>query len=250
MCTKIFHFEGNPTQFSTRQGVEGCCDVLAFLSDESSRLCFNLFGLDPKSMKRSFLSVMESIEQEVNYIGRLIDSVRFTPECLAERTKNLLTLQGLCERLVIEVLNSSLSNLEQPSFSLDGVEFKVNDLSTLFQEGKVALRIALFGSEINCKASDINGVLSAIGSARIVSGVNADNLNVLATVYTQARNQLVAAGIESHTPSSSHDTGNQDSTGKSGLMTSGKMGEVWHCVVSALPAILKGAADIMLGMLF
>ena len=250
MCESIFHFEGNPTQLSTRKGVEGCCDVLALLSDESSRLCFNLFGFDPKSMKRSFLSVMESIEHEVNYIGRLIDSVRFTPECLVERTKNLLTLQGLCEGLVIEVLNSSLSNLEQPSFCLDGVEFKVNDVSTLFQKGNAALRISLFGSEMNCKASDIKGVLSAIESARIEPGVNADNLNVLATVYSQALYQLVAAGIESYTPSSSNDNGNQDSTGKSGLIASGKMGEVWHCIVSALPAVLKGAADIMFGMLF
>ena len=245
MSKMIFHFEGNPTLLSTRKGVEGCCDVLALLSDESSRLCFNLFGFNPKSMKRSFLSVMESIEQEVNYIGRLIDSVRFTPECLAERTKNLLTLQQLCEELVIEVLNSSLR-----SFSLDGEEFKMDDIAVLFYESSTALRVALFGSEMNCKASDIKGVLSAIGSARTVPGAYADNLNVLATVYTQARNQLVAAGIESYTPSSSYDTRNQDPTGKSGLITSGKKGEVWHCIVSALPTVLKGAADIMFGMLF
>ena len=245
MCESIFHFEGNPTQFSTRKGVEGCCDVLTFLSDESSRLCFNLFGFDPKSMKRSFFSVMDLIEQEVNYIGRLIDSVRFTPECLAERTKNLLTLQQLCEGLVIEVLNSSLR-----SFSLDGGEFKMDDITMLFHESNTTLRVALFGSEMNSKTSDIKGVLYAIDSARNVPGVNADNLNVLATVYTQARNQLVAAGIESYTPSLSHDTGNQDSTGKSALITSGKRDEAWHGIVSAFPAILKGAADIMFGMLF
>lgn len=245
MCTKIFYFEGNPTQFSTRQGAEGCCDVLALLSDESSRLCFNLFGFDPKSMKRSFLSVMDIIEQEVAIIGRLLDSLKFSPYCMIERTKNLLMLQQLCEGLIIEVLNSSLRSL-----SLDGEEFKMDDITMLFHESNTALRISLFGSEMNCKVSDIKGVLSAIESARIIPGANADNLNVLALVYTQARNQLVAAGIESITPSSSYDTGNQDLTEKSGLINSGKMGEVWHCVVSALPAVLKGAADIMFGMLF
>lgn len=245
MCTSIFYFEGNPTHLSTRKGVDGCCDVLALLSDESSRLCFNLFGFDSKSMKRSFLSVMESIEQEVNYIGRLIDSVRFTPECLAERTKNLLTLQQLCEGLVIEVLNSSLR-----SFSLDGGEFKMDDITMLFHDSNTALRVALFGSEMNCKVSDINGVLSAIESARSVPGTNADNLNVLATVYTHARNQLVSAGIESYTSSSGIRNGDNVPTGKNGIFTSGKSGEVWHSIVSALPAILKGAADIMFGMLF
>lgn len=250
MSKTIFHLGGNPIALTTLTGGEGCCDVLDILTDKSRRECFNLFGLDPKSMKRSFLSLMELIEHEVTIIGRLLDSLSFSPDCMVERTKNLLTLQGLCERLVVEVLNSNLSCLEQPSFRLDGVEFKVSDISTLFLEGNVALRISLFGSEMNCKASDIDGVLSAIGSARTVPGAYADNLNVLATVYTQARNQLVAAGIESYTPSSSYDTRNQDPTGKSGLITSGKKGEVWHCIVSALPTVLKGAADIMFGMLF
>lgn len=245
MCESIFHFEGNPTRFSTRKGVEGCYDVLTLLSDESSRLYFNLFGFDPKSVKRSFLSVMDLIEQEVNYIGRLIDSVRFTPECLAERTENLLTLQQLCEELVIEVLNSSLR-----SFSLDGEEFKMGDITMLFHESNTALRVALFGSEMNCKASDIKGVLSAIESARIISGANSDNLNVLAIVYTQARNQLVAAGIESYTHSSNLGNGEGAPSEKNCLFTSGKMGELWHCIVSALPAVLKGAADIIFGMLF
>lgn len=113
MSKTIFHFEGIPTHLSTRKGVEGCCDVLTLLSDESSRLCFNLFGFDPKSMKRSFLSVMESIEQEVAIIGRLLDSLKLSPDCMIERTINLLTLQELCERLVIEVLNYSLNSLDQ-----------------------------------------------------------------------------------------------------------------------------------------
>lgn len=202
MCESIFHFEGNPTHFSIREGVEGCCDVLALLSDESSRVCFNLFGFDPKSMKRSFLSVMDLIEQEVAIIGRLLDSLRFSPECMIERTKNLLTLQGLCERLVIGLLNSLLNNVEHPSFCLDGAKFMVDDVTTLFHENSAALRVALFGTEMNCNASDIYGVLSAIDSARILPGVNTNNLNVLATVYTQGQNQLVAAGIESYIHSS------------------------------------------------
>ena len=249
MCTSIFHFEGIPTHFSIREGVEGCYDVLSLLSDRSSRKCFNLFGLDPKSMKPSFLSVMESIEQEVNYIGRLIDSIRFTPDCLAERTKNLLTLQQLCEELVIEVLNTALSSIKHPSFHLDGKEFKVNDITTLFQSCNSALPITLFGTEMNCKASDINGILSAIDSARIVRVTNVDNLNVLESVYTHAKYQLVSAGIESYTPSSGCKGGGQELTEKAGFTTSGKIEEALHYVVSALPAILKGAADFLLNCL-
>lgn len=130
------------------------------------------------------------------------------------------------------------------------MEFKVDDVSTLFQSGNAVLRIALFGSEMNYKASDINGVLSAIESARIVLGANADNLNVLAIVYTHARNQLVTAGIEGYTHSSNLENGENVPSEKNGLFSSGKMSELWHCIVSALPAILKGAADIMFGMLF
>lgn len=247
MCTSIYHFEGNPTHLSTRQSVEGCCDVLTFLSDRSSRQCFNLFGLDPKSMKLSFLSVMESIEQEVKYIGRLIDSLRFTPECLAERTKNLLTLQQLCEDLVIEVLNSIISDLEQPSFYLDGKPVMFDDVTTLFQESNAAQRFFLFGAELKCKASDILGVLSAIEEARVSTGANR-NLDVLETVYNRAKNQLAGASM-----------GDDDSIP---IITSGNgtnnvingEGNTWSnackMIVQAAPAVLKSAVDIMFGLFF
>ena len=240
MCTSIYHFEGIPTHFSIREGVEGCYDVLSLLSDRSSRKCFNLFGLDPKSMKPSFLSVMESIEQEVNHIGRLIDSFRFTPDCLAERTKNLLTLQQLCEELVIEVLNSILRNLEQPSFYLNGKPVMFDDITTLFQESNAAQRFFLFGAELNCKASDILGVLSAIEEARVSSGTSNKNLDVLETIYAQAKNQLAGSTME---------TGVEKTKGILGIKVPENMGKVVQVIVGAIPSILKGAADLLLGFL-
>ena len=247
MCTSIYHFEGIPTHFSIREGVEGCCDILSLLSDRSSRQCFNLFGLDPKTMKLSFLSVMESIEQEVKYIGRLIDSLRFTPECLAERTKNLLTLQQLCEELVIEVLNSILSKLEQPSFRLDGKPVMFDDVTTLFQESYAAQRFFLFGAELNCKAYDIHGVLSAIEKARVSSGANT-NLDVLETVYTRAKNQLAGSnmGVDDSAPTIS--------SGKGTNKVINGDGNAWSnackMIIQAAPAVLKSAVDIMFGLFF
>ena len=236
MCTSIYHFEGIPTHFSIREGVEGCYDVLSLLSDRSSRKCFNLFGLDPKSMKPSFLSVMESIEQEVNYIGRLIDSLRFTPDCLAERTKNLLTLQQLCEELVIEVLNSILRNLEQPSFYLNGKPVMFDDITTLFQESNATRRFYLFGAELNCKASDILGVLSAIEEARVSSGTNR-NLDILDDIYTQAKNQL--------TGSSMGGNGGNKPTKVLGITIPENLEKFVQVIVGAAPSILKGMADFM-----
>ena len=237
MCTSIYHFEGIPTHFSIREGVEGCYDVLSLLSDRSSRKCFNLFGLDPKSMKPSFLSVMESIEQEVNHIGRLIDSFRFTPDCLAERTKNLLTLQQLCEELVIDVLNSILRNLEQPSFYLNGKPVMFDDITTLFQESNAPQRFYLFGAELHCKASDILGVLSAIEVARISSGTNR-NLDTLDDIYTQAKNQL--------TGSSMGGNGGNKPTKVLGITIPENLEKFVQVIVSAAPSILKGVADFML----
>ena len=190
MSTSIFYFEGEPTLLNTRNGVEGCRDVLSFLSDKSNRQCFNLFGLDPESMKLSFLSVMDYIQQEVNYISRLINSLRFTPDCLAERTKNLLTLQQLCEDLVIEQLNSIFSKLEQPSFYLNGELVKFEDVATLYNETNPAQRVLLFGTKMNCKASNILGVLAAIKLARIAPTAKNRNLDFLETIYTEAKNQL------------------------------------------------------------
>lgn len=238
MCTSIYHFEGVPTHFSIREGVEGCYDVLSLLSDRSSRKCFNLFGLDPKSMKPGFLSVMESIEQEVDHIGRLIDSFRFTPDCLAERTKNLLTLQELCEGLVIEVLNSILSNLEQPSFYLDGKHVVFDDVATLFHESNAAQRFFLFGAELNCKASDILGVLSAIEDARVSSGANR-NLDVLEAIYAQAKNQLGGPTMGN---------GGNKSTKVLGITVPENLDKLVQVIVGAAPSILKGAADFMLGL--
>ena len=239
MCTSIYHFEGIPTHFSIREGVEGCYDVLSLLSDRSSRKCFNLFGLDPKSMKPSFLSVMESIEQEVNHIGRLIDSIRFTPDCLAERTKNLLTLQQLCEELVIEVLNSILRNPEQPSFYLNGKPVMCDDITTLFQESNATQCFYLFGAELNCKASDILGILSAIKEARVSSGAN-QNLDVLEAVYAQAKNQL--------TGSSMCGNGGNKPTKVLGITVPENMDKLVQVIVGAAPSILKGAADFMVGL--
>ena len=236
MCTSIYHFEGIPTHFSIREGVEGCYDVLSLLSDRTSRKCFNLFGLDPKSLKPGFLSVMESIEQEVNYIGRLIDSLRFTPDCLAERTKNLLTLQQLCEELVIEVLNSILRNLEQPSFYLNGKPVMFDDITTLFQESNAAQRFFLFGAELNCKASDILGVLSAIEEARVSSGTNR-NLDILDDIYTQAKNQL--------TGSSMGGNGGNKPTKVLGITIPENLEKFVQVIVGAAPSILKGMADFM-----
>ena len=239
MCTSIYHFEGIPTHFSIREGVEGCYDVLSLLSDRSSRKCFNLFGLDPKSMKPGFLSVMESIEQEVNYIGRLIDSIRFTPDCLAERTKNLLTLQQLCEELVIDVLNSILRNPEQPSFYLNGKPVMFDDITTLFQESNAPQRFYLFGAELNCKAYDILGVLSAIEVARVSSGANR-NMDVLEAIYTQAKNQL--------TGSSMGGNGGNKPTKVLGITIPENLDKLVQVIVGAAPSILKGAADFMLGL--
>ena len=236
MCTSIYHFEGIPTHFSIREGVEGCYDVLSLLSDRTSRKCFNLFGLDPKSLKPGFLSVMESIEQEVNYIGRLIDSLRFTPDCLAERTKYLLTLQQLCEELVIEVLNSILRNLEQPSFYLNGKPVMFDDITTLFQESNAAQRFFLFGAELNCKASDILGVLSAIEEARVSSGTNR-NLDILDDIYTQAKNQL--------TGSSMGGNGGNKPTKVLGITIPENLEKFVQVIVGAAPSILKGMADFM-----
>ena len=236
MCTSIYHFEGIPTHFSIREGVEGCYDVLSLLSDRTSRKCFNLFGLDPKSLKPGFLSVMESIEQEVNYIGRLIDSLRFTPDCLAERTKNLLTLQQLCEELVIEVLNSILRNLEQPSFYLNGKPVMFDDITTLFQESNATRRFYLFGAELNCKASDILGVLSAIEEARVSSGTNR-NLDILDDIYTQAKNQL--------TGSSMGGNGGNKPTKVLGITIPENLEKFVQVMVGAAPSILKGMADFM-----
>jgi hypothetical protein len=236
MCTSIYHFEGIPTHFSIREGVEGCYDVLSLLSDRSSRKCFNLFGLDPKSMKPSFLSVMESIEQEVNHIGRLIDSFRFTPDCLAERTKNLLTLQQLCEELVIEVLNSILRNLEQPSFYLNGKPVMFDDITTLFQESNAAQRFFLFGAELNCKASDILGVLSAIEEARVSSGTNR-NLDILDDIYTQAKNQLTGSSMVGN--------GGNKPTKVLGITIPENLEKFVQVIVGAAPSILKGMADFM-----
>lgn len=236
MCTSIYHFEGIPTHFSIREGVEGCYDVLSLLSDRTSRKCFNLFGLDPKSLKPGFLSVMESIEQEVNYIGRLIDSLRFTPDCLAERTKNLLTLQQLCEELVIEVLNSILRNLEQPSFYLNGKPVMFDDITTLFQESNATRRFYLFGAELNCKASDILGVLSAIEEARVSSGTNR-NLDILDDIYTQAKNQL--------TGSSMGGNGGNKPTKVLGITIPENLEKFVQVIVGAAPSILKGMADFM-----
>ena len=143
-------------------------------------------------MRPSFLSVMDSIEQEINYIGRLIGSLRHTPECLVERTKNLLTLQQLCERLVIEVLNSYLSKAEQPLFCLDGKPVMFDDVVTLFRESNAAQRFFLFDAELNCKAHDILGVLASIEEARVSSGTNR-NLDVLEAVYIQAKKQLTGS---------------------------------------------------------
>ena len=237
MSNMICHFEGVPSHLCTRRGVEGCCDVLAFLSDESSRLGFNLFGFDPKSMKRSFLSVMESIEQEVNHIGRLIDSFRFTPDCLAERTKNLLTLQQLCEELVIGVLNSILRNLEQPSFYLNGKPVMFDDITTLFQESNATQRFYLFGAELNSKASDILGVLSAIEVVRVSSGTNR-NLDTLDDIYTQAKNQL--------TGSSMGGNGGNKPTKVLGITIPENLEKFVQVIVGAAPSILKGVADFML----
>lgn len=237
MCTSIYHFEGIPTHFSIREGVEGCYDVLSLLFDRSSRKCFNLFGLDPKSMKPSFLSVMESIEQEVNYIGRLIDSIRFTPDCLAERTKNLLTLQQLCEELVIDVLNSILRNPEQPSFYLNGKPVMFDDITTLFQESNATQRFYLFGTELKCKASDILGVLSAIEVARVSSGTNR-NLDTLDDIYTQAKNQL--------TGSSMGGNGGNKPTKVLGITIPENLEKFVQVIVGAAPSILKGVADFML----
>ena len=237
MCTSIYHFEGIPTHFSIREGVEGCYDVLSLLSDRSSRKCFNLFGLDPKSMKPSFLYVMESIEQEVNYIGRLIASLRFTPHCLAERTKNLLTLQQLCEKLVIDVLNSILRNLEQPSFYLNGKSVMFDDITTLFQESNAPQRFYLFGAELNCKASDILGVLSAIEEARVSSGA-IRNLDTLDDIYTQAKNQL--------TGSSMGGNGGNKPTKVLGITIPENLEKFVQVIVGAAPSILKGVADFML----
>jgi len=239
MCTSIYHFEGIPTHFSIREGVEGCYDVQSLLSDRSSRKCFNLFGLDPKSMKRSFLSVMESIEQEVNHIGRLIDSFRFTPDCLAERTKNLLTLQQLCEELVIGVLNSIIRNLKQPSFYLNGKPVMCDDITTLFQESNATKRFYLFGAELNCKASDILGILSAIKDARVSSGAN-QNLDVLEAVYTQAKNQLTGSSISSN--------GGNKPTKVLGISIPENLDKLVQVIVGAAPSILKGAADFMFGL--
>lgn len=237
MCTSIYHFEGIPTHFSIREGVEGCYDVLSLLSDRSSRKCFNLFGLDPKSMKRSFLSVMESIEQEVNHIGRLIDSFRYTPDCLAERTKNLLTLQQLCEKLIIEVLNSILRNLEQPSFYLNGKPVMFDDITTLFQESNATQRFYLFGAEMNCKASDILGVLSAIEETRVSSGTSNKNLDVLEAIYAQAKNQL--------TGSSMGGNGGNKTTNVVGIKVPESLEKFVQVIVGAAPSILKGVADFM-----
>lgn len=235
MCTSIYHFEGVPTHFSIREGVEGCYDVLSLLSDRSSRKCFNLFGLDPKSMKPGFLSVMESIEREVNHIGRLIDSFRFTPDCLAERTKNLLTLQQLCEELVIEVLNSILSNLEQPSFYLNGKPVMLDDITTLFQESNATQRFYLFGAELNCKVSDILGVLSAIEEARVSSGTNR-NLVVLEGIYTQAKDQLTGFTTG---------TGGNKTPKVLGIKVPESLEKFVQLIVGAAPSILKGVADFM-----
>ena len=239
MCTSIYHFEGIPTHFSIREGVEGCYDVLSLLSDRSSRKCFNLFGLDPKSMKPSFLSVMESIEQEVNYIGRLIDSIRFTPDCLAERTKNLLTLQQLCEELVIDVLNTILRNLEQPSFYLNGKPVMFDDITTLFQESNAPQRFYLFGAELHCKASDILGVLSAIEEVRVSSDINR-NLVLLEGIYTQAKDQL--------TGSSMGGNGGNKPTKVLGISIPENLDKLVQVIVGAAPSILKGAADFMFGL--
>jgi len=241
MCTSIYHFEGIPTHFSIREGVEGCYDVQSLLSDRSSRKCFNLFGLDPKSMKRSFLSVMESIEQEVNHIGRLIDSFRFTPDCLAERTKNLLTLQQLCEELVIGVLNSILRNLEQPSFYLNGKPVMFDDITTLFQESNATKRFYLFGAELNCKASDILGVLSAIEEARVASSTSNKNLDVLEAIYAQAKNQLTGSSMGAN--------GGNKPTKVLGITVPENLDKLVQVIVGAAPSILKGAADLLLGFL-
>lgn len=240
MCTSIYHFEGIPTHFSIREGVEGCYDVLSLLSDRSSRKCFNLFGLDPKSMKPGFLSVMESIEQEVDHIGRLIDSFRFTPNCLAERTKNLLTLQQLCKELVIDVLNSILRNLEQPSFYLNGKPVMFNDIATLFQESNSTQRFYLFGAEMNCKASDILGVLSAIEEARVASSTSNKNLDVLEAIYAQAKNQLTGSSISSN--------GGNKPTKVLGISIPENLDKLVQVIVGAAPSILKGAADFMFGL--
>ena len=240
MCTSIYHFEGIPTHFSIRQGVEGCYDVLSLLSDRSSRKCFNLFGLDPKSMKPGFLSVMESIEQEVDHIGRLIDSFRFTPDCLAERTKNLLTLQQLCEELVIDVLNSILRNPEQPSFYLNGKPVMFNDIATLFQESNSTQRFYLFGAEMNCKASDILGVLSAIEEARVASSTSNKNLDVLEAIYAQAKNQLTGSSMGAN--------GGNKPTKVLGITIPENLDKLVQVIVGAAPSILKGAADFMFGL--
>ena len=147
-------------------------------------------------MKLSFLSAMDEIKQHLAYMGNLIDSLRFTPECLTERTMNLLLLQDLCENLAIEQLNSSLRHLQQLSFCLAEQEYKLEDIATLFDESNATLRVALFGTELDCKASDILGVLSDIEEARIIPETNAENLEVLTAIYSHAKNQLAVAAIK------------------------------------------------------